>query len=536
MKRVTVAILCLCLLLSLPRARGESFPFAGGQGTAAEPYLIETEAQLRNVGAYPQAHFRLMADISVTGSDWEPIGTRADPFTGHFNGNGHTISGIRGSTAAPTKAYQGLFGWNQGTIRNVTVTACEFTATAASQDHRAYAGAIAAVNSGTVEACSASGYIYATSAAGGIVGAGETAGTISRCRSSCAVSSPNIAGGIAGTDAGQTKNCCNTGAVSGNTAGGISGRGRLPYYCYNIGTVQGTVGGGIVGYVPDSYYDENDGSTCLFLDNIEAGTDNAAACVKLTDAQMRDPGCYVGFDFSTVWIMDGTYPKLRPAPAAAPKVLERIELTSLPEKTVYLEGEAFSAAGLTVTACYSDGSREAVTDYLLGGYDTTPGSKVITVSYRGLSATFGVTVNIRVPDSITSSVYTVDADWIRRIPLGTSVSALTAGINERDHIAVYNGETLAHGNTHIRTGMTVALMDDGTAKTAVTAVVTGDVNGDGKLTKEDLLAVKAHLLKAADLSGAAAQAAECSGDGSVTITDFLLLKAHLLGKGTVQAN
>lgn len=535
MKRMIAVLLCV-LLLPRTAVRGAAAPFAGGEGTEAKPYLIETEAQLRNVRDYLNAHFRLTADVTVTGSGWEPIGTQADPFTGCFDGDRYTISGLVGSTAAPSAAYQGLFGWNAGTIRNVIVANCQFSATAVGQKHAAYAGAIAAVNSGTVAGCSASGQISATSAAGGLVGKNEVSGSIQRCNSSGTVSSANIAGGIAGIDDGRTKNCCNTGSVSGHTAGGITGQGHLPSCCYNVGTVAGTACGGIVGAVPEAYHSENDGSTCVFLDNTKAGTGNAAPCVKLTDAQMRLSESYAGFDFHTVWVMGGSYPELRHSTAAAPKVLERIEITALPQKTVYTEGEDFSAAGLAVTACYSDGSREAVTDYLLGGYDSTPGDKTVTVSYHGKTVTLVITVKARVPEAITSSVYTVAAGWIRKIPLGTTVSTLRAGIPEKDFIAVYNGDSLSPGNTHMRTGMTVALMDGETVKAALTAVVTGDVTGDGKLTVSDLLAAKAHLLKKSALTGAAAQAADCNADGSITVTDFLLLKAHILGKSTVQAN
>jgi hypothetical protein len=46
---------------------------------------------------------------------------------------------------------------------------------------------------------------------------------------------------------------------------------------------------------------------------------------------------------------------------------------------------------LTVTANYSDGSAETVTDYVLSG-TLTEGTSTITVSYSGKTATFGVTV------------------------------------------------------------------------------------------------------------------------------------------------
>ena len=61
----------------------------------------------------------LMQDLAVTNGYFAPIGTQADPYTGTFDGNGHTI------TVAQTYTSQhntGFFGYvNGATIRNLTV-------------------------------------------------------------------------------------------------------------------------------------------------------------------------------------------------------------------------------------------------------------------------------------------------------------------------------------------------------------------------------------------------------------------------------
>jgi hypothetical protein len=69
---------------------------------------------------------------------------------------------------------------------------------------------------------------------------------------------------------------------------------------------------------------------------------------------------------------------------------------------------------------------------------------------------------------------------------------------------------------------------------SATAVVTGDINGDGKITVTDFVQMKAHLLKKSTLQGASAHAADTSGDGNISVTDFVQMKAHLLGKNPVQ--
>ena len=77
------------------------------------------------------------------------------------------------------------------------------------------------------------------------------------------------------------------------------------------------------------------------------------------------------------------------------KSLTEIRVTKQPAKQTYLEGETFEPAGMEITAYYDNGTSEAVTDYALSGYDSAPGSKIITVTYGGKTATFEVTVRAK---------------------------------------------------------------------------------------------------------------------------------------------
>lgn len=72
--------------------------------------------------------------------------------------------------------------------------------------------------------------------------------------------------------------------------------------------------------------------------------------------------------------------------------LSSIEVTTLPDKTVYNEGEEFDPTGMVVTAYYDDGSSKVVTDYIIDGYDSTPGTKTIIITYGDEIALFEVTV------------------------------------------------------------------------------------------------------------------------------------------------
>ena len=72
-------------------ARGQ---YAGGTGTADDPYLIATAAQLNAIGLHPQdcaKHFRLTANIDMKDLGATPVNL-IPTFQGVFDGNDHTIA------------------------------------------------------------------------------------------------------------------------------------------------------------------------------------------------------------------------------------------------------------------------------------------------------------------------------------------------------------------------------------------------------------------------------------------------------------
>lgn len=75
------------------------------------------------------------------------------------------------------------------------------------------------------------------------------------------------------------------------------------------------------------------------------------------------------------------------------KEIIKIELTSLPTKLKYKNGESFDSSGLVATATYSDGTAQETTDYTLSSPDmSSAGIKTITVTCGTQTATFDITV------------------------------------------------------------------------------------------------------------------------------------------------
>lgn len=138
-----------------------------------------------------------------------------------------------------------------------------------------------------------------------------------------------------------------------------------------------------------------------------------------------------------------------------------------------------------------------------------------------------------VPTTITSDKYTIGGGMISKIELGTKVSAFISNLNEGAYVKVFKGNAEVSGDALIGTGMVIKIIDGDTVVTSVTVVVTGDTNGDGKLTVTDYVQLQAHLLQKTLLQGAAAKAADTSGDGKISVTDYVQMQAHILGKSTV---
>lgn len=76
------------------------------------------------------------------------------------------------------------------------------------------------------------------------------------------------------------------------------------------------------------------------------------------------------------------------------KSVVQIAISKVPKKTRYYQGELFDRTGLVVSRIYDDGTSETTTDYELSGFDSSSaGTKVITVTASGKTATFEITVS-----------------------------------------------------------------------------------------------------------------------------------------------
>jgi len=314
-----------------------------GLGTQESPYQINNASDLKllatNVNSgtgdaasgYEGYYFVLGADISYTHfTDWNnaastennhtAIGRNsgvARPFRGHFDGQGHTVSGIRIYNSG-TNSYQGLFGYISvgAEVKNVTLANARIT-----------------------------GYYYT----GGIVGL-NSGGTVTNCHVLSDVTIHAVQdqatyhGGIVGQNHGGTVSGCTSAASITTTASGCQGFG-------------GVVGGNFDGIVQD----------CLYLGNTVEGDKSVGAIVgnKNTNASTLQ-NCY--FTSTAIMGKDGTGGTIANADCAVGYYVGTVAATVGLARTVAAgTGVTIDAIALTGTATHYDDYQDIITAYSGGG-------------------------------------------------------------------------------------------------------------------------------------------------------------------------
>ena len=179
-----------------------------------------------------------------TFKEWTPIATNASPYTGIFEGQNHTISGLYFKQKTN---YVGLFSVNSGKIANVGILDSYFYG---QPYYGTWVGGVCGYNTakGAITNCYNTGIVRGSEAVGGVCGSNY--GIITNCSNTGNVGEDDDSvGGVCGSNYGTITNCNNAGIVSGKMyVGGVCGKnsnGGTVTNCYNVGSVSGTyyVGG-----------------------------------------------------------------------------------------------------------------------------------------------------------------------------------------------------------------------------------------------------------------------------------------------------
>lgn len=214
-------------------------PITKGSGSEADPYLIESAAQLAffadyiNVThpniQYDGKYFKLMKDIDLAGEQWIPIGDNSHIPHLRLDGNGKSIINLK---VDESYRWGGLFGWlcgksstERSVIKNLTIRNADVKT--GGRDVGIMIGYTALAD---IIDCKVDGTVTGTCSVGGIVGSGSP--SIINCRAdvkvtvnapaSTSVSVSVRAGGLIGgisfsTNDNTITNCTVRGAVTVNS-------------------------------------------------------------------------------------------------------------------------------------------------------------------------------------------------------------------------------------------------------------------------------------------------------------------------------
>jgi len=217
------------------------YTYGGGSGDPEDPYLIATAQQMNAIGTIPadwNKHFRLTADIDMSGysgTQYKIIGNVTIPFSGSFDGDGHTIVNLTYSTAG-SASYVGVFGrTSNAIIKNLGVIGVNLSTGGSS------VGGLVGEHSGAISNCYVIGPVSGVSLVGGLVG--KNTGEINASWAESNVTgSADYTGGLVGSSSGTLFDSYAVGTVTGKAhSGGLVGlNSGMVQTCYAAGAVTGT--------------------------------------------------------------------------------------------------------------------------------------------------------------------------------------------------------------------------------------------------------------------------------------------------------
>jgi The GLUG motif len=287
---------------------------------------IKSCTDLQAISKNLDLSYVLFNDIDCNGITFNPIGDATTPFTGSFNGNGHTISNLYIYMSLSSTADAGLFKVAKNAnitnfiLKNAAVSGYAPVGTVVGEAHGTQLSHISVDGSVT-----SFGYDYYI---GGLVGYLSDGSVVKSSMSAASVNAAidysgfghtSYVGGLVGwiDNGSQILNSYATGSVTGGhtSVGGLvgvlgAGTGALVSNTYSIGKVTATQGGTPGGLVGSA----NPGTVVNSYYNTEtSGQSNSAGGVGKTTAQLYQQSTYVNWDFTNIWdINDGaSYPWLR---------------------------------------------------------------------------------------------------------------------------------------------------------------------------------------------------------------------------------
>ena len=213
------------------------------------------------------------------------------------------------------------------------------------------------------------------------------------------------------------------------------------------------------------------GMTAADYINVERGRTTAYALFTPTGDQAQYAICSPVIDeYGTIYFKNDSAHLM-----AFGSAIQKIEVTTAPDKTSYVAGEKFDPAGMVVTAIYANGKTRDITRYVSWNED----------------------------------------------PLTTEDTACTISF---EHVMYHNQEE----GTEMVSGV-VTQTPAVTIELTVTEGILGDVDGNGKIEPADARMILDYEAKVLN-HGLSLFVADVSGDGMIDSNDAVLIQQYLAGK------
>ena len=187
-------------------------------------YTVTSAEGLMNVaelvnGGKTDINITLDTDLDLTGKEWTPIGNYEKQYTGTFDGNGKTITGL--TFNQPETNNVGLIGnlGENGMVQDVKLDKVNIKA------NNNVGGIVGTNKGGSIIGCSVSGDISGVRQVGGVMGWFTGNGIATACYHVGSVSGSEYVGGVAGNSSyGSLTACYHVGNVTGSQyVGGVTG-------------------------------------------------------------------------------------------------------------------------------------------------------------------------------------------------------------------------------------------------------------------------------------------------------------------------
>lgn len=265
--------------------------------------------------------------------------------------------------------------------------------------------------------------------------------------------------------------------------------------------------------------------------------------------------------------------------------LQKIEITTLPTKQSYSEGDNFDKAGMVVTATYNDGTTKEVTNYeITDGNNLTAGKTSVTISYTENGVTKEVAQGITVNEDHTwntgevtkeptckdkgekiytctvcnktkiqeiaetghkyengvcvncgENIFTEESKYyiilseLMGISPNTTIGKFITNIMEKYTVKIMkDNQEVTEGK--IATGMQIKIFEKEQEVDSCTAVVTGDTDGNGNADIRDMIKINNYRLygTTTNFEGAYQTAGDVNRDGKIDIKDMIRINNYRL--------